>query len=402
MKTKYSYYLLFLVILLSLFGVIMVYSATALTTVNIKTSVSSDILAKKQLIYIALGFIVFTITSLIDYRKYEKFTYPIYISTILMLILLYIGFGKEVNGSVRWIIIGGFRFQPSEFAKLAVIIYLAHSLSKKNITMLKQFYIGVFPHLVFTGIIMLLILAEPDFGSAFSIGVLLIAMMITAGVKWRDVLIPTTILGIASYFLIALSPYRAARFNAFLNPWEHRSTSGYQLVESLLAFASGGFDGVGLGKSFQKRFYLPEAHTDFIASIVGEELGFIGVTALFICYILLFYVGLRVALKSNTLFGVYVAIGISILIFLQAMVNLGVVLGAFPTKGLTLPFISFGGSSIITIMTMMGILFNISKNPAKDGELAFVNYSDKPSEKAKPIKLIKPIKKKSENSKKIN
>ncbi|MBN2695338.1 putative lipid II flippase FtsW [bacterium] len=389
MKTKYSYYLLFLVIFLSVFGVIMVYSASALSTLSTKTSISSDILAKKQLIYVALGAVIFTITSFIDYKKYEKLTYPIYVGTTLLLLMLFVGFGKEVNGSVRWITIAGFRFQPSEFAKLAVIIYLAHSLSKKNITMLKQFYIGVFPHLVFTGIIMLLILAEPDFGSAFSIGVLLLAMMITAGVKWRDVLIPTTILGVASYFLIALSPYRAARFNAFLNPWEHRSTSGYQLVESLLAFASGGINGVGLGKSFQKRFYLPEAHTDFIASIIGEELGFIGITTIFICYILLFYIGLRIALKSNTLFGVYVAIGISILIFSQAMVNLGVVLGAFPTKGLTLPFISFGGSSIIVLMIMMGILFNISKNPLKDNELASVNYSEEHQEQSKKGKTVK-------------
>lgn len=363
-----SYYLTFVIITLLLYGLIMVYSASVFQTIE-GTRVISAAIFKKQVTYVALGTVLFMIAALIDFRHYEKWTYFLYLITIVTLILLFTPLGHKVNGATRWLRFNMFNLQPSEFAKITIIIYLAHSLSKKNIKLLKQFYVGVLPHILFTGIIILLILVQPDFGTAALISMMLIAMMVLAGVKWRDVLLPSGVLLFSGYLLIIFSPYRAERFKAFLDPFRYRQTSGYQLVESLLAFGSGGGTGVGLGNSFQKRFYLPEAHTDFIAAIIGEELGFIGIATLLILYILLFLIGLKIALKAKTLFGTYVAFGISFLLFVQALLNLGVVSGGFPTKGLTLPFISFGGSSILATMIMMGILLNISRSIDDDPPL---------------------------------
>lgn len=388
--TKYSYYLLFLIITFVLFGFMMVYSASSFQTVSDSIPYSSFAIAKKQLIYITIGIIFGVGASFVDYKKYEKYTYVFYVVTVVLLIALLI-FGREVNGAVRWINLKFVNFQPSEFAKIAIIIYLAHSLSKKNINFIKQFYIGVLPHLVFTGIIILLILRQPDFGTSAIIGMVLFIMMIVAGVKWRDIIMIFAVLISSAYLLVITAPYRVERFKAFLNPWEHRQTSGYQLIESLFAFGSGKVSGVGLGNSFQKRFYLPEAHTDFIGAIIGEELGLIGTISLIILFVLFFYVGIRIAQKAQTLFGVYVALGISILIFVQTVVNFAVILGALPTKGLTLPFISFGGSSIVSTLIMMGILFNISKQQSEN-ELPLVNYvtdNEDTRKKTNPKKVIK-------------
>ena len=353
---KYGYGIIFITILFSFISTTMVYSVAML---NDNLSFST---IKKQIIYVVIALIMMLVVSFIDYHKYERYTYYIYLITLVVLVLTLTPLGHTVNGARRWIRLGIMNFQPSEFAKIAVIIYLAHSLSKKNIKLIKQFYIGVFPHMLFTGIIILLILAEPDFGTSSIITMLLLAVMVIAGVKWRDVLLPFIFLMIAGYFLVMGSNYRAARLKAFLDPWEHRSTISYQLIESMLAFSSGGVTGKGLGNSIQKQYYLPEAHTDFIAAIIGEELGFIGISFLILLYFILFYMIIRVALAADSLFGTYVAMAIGILFFAQAMLNLGVVSGAFPTKGLTLPFISFGGSSILSSMIMIGIVLNISRS----------------------------------------
>lgn len=355
MKT-YRHGLIFIAFFLSLISITMVYSVAML---NDNLSIN---IVKKHVIYMLISLFAMIFTSFFNYKKYEKLTYFLYIITLLVLILTLTPLGHSTNGAQRWIRLGFINFQPSEFAKISIIIYLAHSLSKKDKKLLEQFSIGVLPHMIFTGIIILLILAEPDFGTSFIITLLLLSMMIIAGVKWRDVFIPFIFLAIGAYFLIMGSNYRAARLKAFLNPWEHRSTISYQLVESMLAFSSGGITGKGLGNSIQKQYYLPEAHTDFIAAILGEELGFLGVLLLLALYSILFYIIIKIALNSNNLFGTYVSLAIGILIFTQAILNLGVVSGAFPTKGLTLPFISFGGSSILANMIMLGIVINISKS----------------------------------------
>ncbi len=369
---KYSYGLAFIAILFSFISITMVYSAAILNEQLSFTTV------KKQITYIVIAFIIMIIVSFIDYHKYEKYTYVIYLITLVVLSLTLTGLGHSTKGAQRWIRFGGLNFQPSEFAKIAVIIYLSHSLSKKNIKLIKQFYIGVLPHMIFTGIVILLILVEPDFGTSSIISMLLLTMMIIAGVKWRDVLLPFIFLSVAGYFLIMGSNYRSARLKAFLNPWEHRSNISYQLIESMLAFSSGGITGKGLGNSIQKQYYLPEAHTDFIAAVIGEELGFVGIVSLMLLYCILFYIIIRIALGADSLFGTYVAISIGILFFTQAMLNLGVVSGGFPTKGLTLPFISFGGSSIVASMIMIGIVLNISKN-------ASYNKGDRPNIKERKI-----------------
>jgi len=365
--TRDSYFLILIVLVLTLFSLLMVDSASSL----------NDFLAsyvlKKQFIYISFSWIMVWAVSKIDYEKYEKFTY--YFLLITFLILIFVVFaGASAKGASRWINLGFFRVQPSEFAKIVIIFYLAHSLSKKDISLIKQFSFGVLPHLLVIIIVLIPIFLQPDFGTSAVIMALLMAMMIIAGIKWSHIAILFSSAIGFGYLLMILAPYRMARINAFLDPKLYRTTSGYQLYQSVLAFSSGRLTGVGLGNSLQKRYYLPEAHTDFIASIIGEELGFIGIVFLIILYILLIIIGIRIALKAKSLFGTYIALGISILLSIQIILNLGVVVGAFPTKGLTLPFMSFGGSSMLASMIMIGILLNISKNSLKKGERPFTNY----------------------------
>jgi len=365
--TRDSYFLILIVLILTLFSLLMVDSASSLN------SFLASYVFKKQLIYIGVSWIIVWIVSKIDYIKYEKFTYYLLLITFLILIFVAVS-GSSVKGASRWINLGFFRVQPSEFAKIVIIFYLAHSLSKKDISLIKQFSFGVLPHLLVILIVLVPIFLQPDFGTSAVIMALLVAMMIVAGVKWIHIsILFSAALGFG-YMLMILAPYRMARINAFLDPKLYRRTTGYQLYQSVIAFSSGRMTGVGLGNSIQKRYYLPEAHTDFIASIIGEELGFVGIVSLIVLYIFLIFISMKIALKARTLFGSYTALGISILFSIQILLNLGVVVGAFPTKGLTLPFMSFGGSSMVASMIMVGILLNISRNSLSDGERPSVNY----------------------------
>jgi cell division protein FtsW len=277
----------------------------------------------------------------------------------LMILVLIPGIGGSAGGAARWIRLPGFSLQPSEIAKIGLIIYMAYSLEKKQ-DRVKFFTAGFLPYMVVLAVLLVLLLLQPDLGAALTLGGVAIIMLFAAGTR------PTYIISMFLlalpflYFLVMNVDYRRRRVLAFLNPWEDPSNSGFQIIQSWLAFGAGGVFGQGLGEGKQKLFYLPEAHTDFILSVVGEELGFIGVILIASMFFLLVWRSIRVALGAEDTFGRFLAFGIAVLLGIEAFVNMGVVTGLLPTKGLALPFISYGGSSLLITLFAMGILLNIS------------------------------------------
>ena len=266
--------------------------------------------------------------------------------------------GHRAGGAYRWLKLGRITFQPSEFAKLALIIYLAYSLSKKQ-DMIKDFSVGFVPHAIIFTILAILVLTQPDLGTVIILGVITWTMMFIAGVKIRYLLMPFPFLIPLGYFFVYKVSYRMSRIFAFLHPWEDPLDTGYQITHSLKAFGSGGIFGKGLGLGIQKLHYLPEPHTDFILSVIGEELGLAGVLFTLILYSVIIWRGAKIARKSETLFGALLAAGLTTSLGIQVVINAGVALGVLPTKGLTLPFLSYGGTSLLINMACMGILMNI-------------------------------------------
>jgi cell division protein FtsW len=250
------------------------------------------------------------------------------------------------------------RFQPSEFARFALIVYLAYSLEKKA-DRIKDFSIGFVPHVVVLGAVAVLILKQPDFGSVAILAVLTWLMMFVGGVRMLYLGSSCLLLGLAGGYFITLAGYRMRRLLSFMDPWQYSADAGYQIVHSLMAFGSGGWWGAGIGKGYQKLFYLPEPHTDFIFSVIGEELGLIGVLVIILLYLMIIWKGIRIARQARDLFGGYLAIGLTAALGLQICINMGVTLGLLPTKGLTLPFLSYGGTSLVLNMATIGILMNI-------------------------------------------
>ncbi|MBW1855365.1 MAG: putative lipid II flippase FtsW [Deltaproteobacteria bacterium] len=339
-------------------GIVMVYSSSSISA-DTKFGDSIHFL-KRQSCFALIGLLLMFFVMNIRYQVLQRLVYPIIIISFLLLTLVLIpGIGTTIGGSTRWFRIGPLSFQPSELAKLALVIFLAYSLSKKEKT-IKSFSIGFLPHLIVTLVMSGLVLLQPDFGAAMILLFLFFILMFAAGTKIRYL---TSLLGVMSvgcYFLITCVGYRLDRITAYLNPWEDPTATGFQIIQSFLAFGSGGLWGAGLGNGKQKLFYLPEPHTDFICSIIGEELGFIGILFVIILFITLFFCGLKIALKAPDLLGTYLALGITSLISLHTVINLGVVMGLLPTKGSTLPFISYGGTSLVVNLIGIGILLNIS------------------------------------------
>jgi cell division protein FtsW len=265
----------------------------------------------------------------------------------------------------RWLRVPGVSVQPAELAKLAWVIYLAYSLAKKQ-EKVKSFSIGFLPHLGVATLLVVLCMLEPDFGSAVALLFLMFVMLFAAGAR-LSYLVGLVLAAIPfAYAAIATSPYRMKRITAFLDPWANRQGSGYQVAESLMSIGSGGLTGLGLGEGRQKLYFLPEAHTDFIFAIVGEELGLVGVGLLVLLYAVVIWRGLRAALRATEAFGTYLGLGVTSLIAFQACVNMAVAMGLVPTKGLTLPFISYGGSSLVVLMGAAGLLLSVSTS-ATDG-----------------------------------
>ena len=346
------------IVALVAFGVVMVYSASAVYASSEYDDGQHFLI--RQGVFALLGLFVMIAAAKIDYHRYRALTYPILAGSVVLLLVVALGFGRSAGGATRWIQLGPINVQPAEIAKVAMILWLAYSLSKKRLH-IRSFTVGFLPHALIAGLMMLLCLRQPDFGSAVMIGLLTFILLFSAGAKTGYLLGSILLAAPVVYALIATSPYRMRRIQAFLDPFAHRYDVGYQISESLMSFGSGGATGVGIGDSRQKLFFLPEAHTDFISAIIGEELGFVGIVALLLVYVLVVMRGLRAAFQAADDYGAYLAIGVTMFIGAQAFTNLAVAMGMLPTKGLVLPFISYGGSSLLVNCAAVGILLNVSR-----------------------------------------
>ena len=360
MKKKHiDYFLLASVIIISIFGIIMIYSASSIWA-EFKYQDAFKYV-KQQGLFFIVGIFVMLFASKInlDFLK-KKANLILGVCFLLLVLVLIPGIGSIRNGSRSWFGIGGLGIQPSEFAKLGLIIFTAKYLAnnQKNMNDVKK---GAIPIFLVIGVFFLLIMLEPDFGTAMVMALTLIALIFISGLPF-SFFIKLGILGLGGIVaLIIAAPYRMARIVSFLNPWSDPLGSGYQIIQSLYAIGPGGLLGQGFLNSRQKHFYLPEPQTDFIFSIISEEFGFLGVLIVCGFFFFIFYRMLRIALRSSDLFCKYLAFGLAFGILIQAVLNLAVVVGLIPVTGVTLPFFSYGGSSLLMSMISVGLVLNISR-----------------------------------------
>ncbi|WP_055667650.1 stage V sporulation protein E [Desnuesiella massiliensis] len=359
-KGQVDFVLFSVILLLLAIGVIMVYSASSY--ISIYKEKDSMFYLKRQLLWAALGITAMFVGMSFDYRKLKKFTVPLLIVCIPLLIAVF--FFPDTNGAYRWIRIGGASLQPSEIVKYAVVFYLAKSLDFKG-EKVKDFFYGVFPYLLVSGFYAGMILLEKNMSIASVIMIVTLIVLFVAGARAFHLFgIVTPALTALALFFIYSSDYRRARMLNFLNPWQDPAGNGYQLIQSLLALGSGKILGLGLGQSRQKAYYMPEPHNDFIFSIIGEELGLVGCIFIITLFLVFIWRGIKVALEAKDTYGTLLATGITSIIAVQAMVNIAVVTGSMPVTGVPLPFISYGGSSLLFNMIAMGVLLNISRQKA--------------------------------------
>ncbi len=328
----------------------------------------------RQLFFLAISGVAVAIVLRIPIARWEQLGPPIFLFALVLLVLVLIpGIGRVVNGSRRWIGIGPLGLQVSEFAKFAMIIFMAGYLVRRQEEVRTKLS-GFIKPMGLLGIVSILLLLQPDFGATSVIVITVMGMMFLAGVKLRQ-FIALLVIVVAGMVLLAISaPYRLQRLTTFVNPWAHPFSSGYQLTQSLIAFGRGSWFGVGLGNSVQKLFYLPEAHTDFLFAVLAEELGLLGVFAIIVLYAILIWramiIGRKTQLRGRA-FAAYVAYGIGMWLSLQAVINMGVDSGLLPTKGLTLPLMSYGGSSLLIDCCAIGLLFRIDY----EARLALLGFS---------------------------
>jgi cell division protein FtsW len=364
MKFSYDATLMFSVLFLVGIGIVMVYSASS--ALALKKFGTDYYFLKRQACFSLMGILAMVACRHIPLKVYKALTYPLLLLSMALLVLIQVsGFGVSAGGAARWLNFMGISFQPSEIARLAMIIYLAYSMSKKQ-ERIKDFYIGFLPHVIVLLIFTILIFLQPDFGSVVILCTITWIMLFVGGVGLRYLLSSLLLILPAVYFIMLNADYRLRRLTSFLDPWQYPTDAGYQIIHSLMAFGTGGIWGSGIGRGYQKLFYLPEPHTDFIFSVIGEELGLIGVLVILGLYALILWRGISIARNAGQGFNAYLAMGITVAVTLQVCVNMGVSLGLLPTKGLTLPFLSYGGTSLLINMASMGILMNIgAKNVHK-------------------------------------
>lgn len=344
------------IILLSI-GVVMVFSASSVMGINDFRDPYHYL--KRQVMWAIIGLVVFFLTAKLDYHIYKYLALPgLVISFVLLILVLFVG--QDIGGSVRWIKLGSFNLQPSELAKLAMVNFTAVYIANKREN-IRKFLSGLLPIVIILGLQFVLIMKEPDFGTAIALSITVVIILFAGGIHFGQL----TSLGLCTvpllYYLVKYEDYRIKRLFAFLNPWEDPTGTGWNIIQSLTAIGSGGFFGLGLGNSRQKFSYLPEHHTDFIYAILCEELGFVGGASVLLLFFVLVWRGLRIALNAPDLFGSLLAIGITSMIGFQAVLNIGVVTGSLPITGITLPFISYGGSSLLVSLASVGVLLNISR-----------------------------------------
>lgn len=317
---------------------------------------------QRQSVFIVLGLIAAWLVYQVRLVYWEKSGMALLgFSLFLLMLVLIPGVGKEVNGSTRWISLGVFNLQVSEVVKLFMIIYVAGYLVRHG-EIVRTSILGFIKPMLMVGLAALLLLLEPDFGATVVIIGTVLGMMYLGGVRFMQFVSFLGLFGAAALLLVVSSPYRMARLTSFMNPWADPYDSGFQLTQSLIAIGTGGWFGTGLGGSVQKLFYLPESHTDFLFAVLSEELGFVGVCMIIVLYSILFYRAIRIALqaeKCGNRFAAYVAYGIGIWLAMQAVINMGVNMGMLPTKGLTLPLMSYGGSSLVICCMAIGLLLRI-------------------------------------------
>lgn len=346
--------------LLIAMGLIMIYSASSIMALK-KFSDSAHYM-KRQFLCIGLGIGTILLVSRISYRSYRNYIGWLLIGTIIALVLVLIpGIGTEINSAKRWFQLKPFLLQPGEYAKVVWVMYLSISLVKKQ-EKIKRFKVGFLPHILLCGVLSALLLKEPDFGTTFIIGCLTVIMLAVGGVPCRNLIACLPVAVVGFYKFVYLVPYRWERVTAYRNPWTDPLDSGYQLIQAWIAVGSGGLFGKGLGAGQQKMFYLPESYTDFILAVIGEELGFVGIFIACVLFLFLFITGIRISRSAPDLLGALLALGLTMLLSMQALLNMGVVLGLVPTKGLPLPFISYGGSAFTANCLAIGILMSIARS----------------------------------------
>ena len=355
--------LLITILLLLTIGLVMVLSASSPSALS--ESGDSYKYFSKQLLFAILGIIAMLFISKIDYRFYQKFYKHAWIVSLILLALVLL-IGKNINGAKRWIQLGGLSFQPSELTKYVVVLFLALSIDIKG-DGIKDFWTGIVPYLALSGFFAALVLAEKNLSIAAIIMIVTFILLFISGGKIKHLfgIVLPTLLTLAIFFIFS-SDYRRARMLNFIDPWKDAAGDGYQLIQSFYALGSGGITGLGLGQSRQKTLYMPEPHNDFIFSIIGEELGLIGCLLIISLFIIFIWRGVRIAIKAKDTYGKLLAMGITSIIAVQAIINIAVVTGSMPVTGVPMPFISYGGTSLVINLTAMGILLNISRQIESD------------------------------------
>lgn len=354
----YDWGLIALFLMLLCIGLLMVLSASGVVAERLNGD--KYFFFKRQLIYAAMGGVVMWICAAMPRHILYKLQYPFLLFVLVLLFATLSPLGARVNGAQRWISLKFFSIQALEFAKIALALYLAYFMSSKQ-DLVKTFTRGIIPPFAMTALFCLLLLAQPDFGGAVVLSFILFFMCLVGGTRFLYLFMAIGVGLVGALALIIFEPYRARRLVAFLDPFSDAQNAGYQLVQSLYALGSGGFFGVGMGGSSQKMFYLPEAHNDFIMAVVGEELGFFGISLIMVLFAMLFMRCYKIIMGQTELRDRFSAFGVTLVLALGASLNLAVVMGMAPPKGVAMPFLSYGGSSLLASMMCVGLLLNFSR-----------------------------------------
>lgn len=360
--TSVNFWIMFLMLFLTIFGCVMVYSASSYS--SNKTYSNEFHFLIKQIIGVVVGFAGFVFFSFFDYKKLAKFKWVGVIISVVLLCLVFVpGLGVENYGAKRWVGVGGLTFQPSEIAKFALVLFAACHLSKNHEKVGK--FKTILPVLLVGGMFCLLVILEPNMSITMCLGLVMMIMLFAGGTRLKHFAILAIPAILLVPVLIIIEPYRLNRLMAFINPWASPQGEGFQLIQSLYSLGNGGLFGVGLFSSRQKYLYLPFAESDFIFSIIGEELGFFGSTALVLVFAALVFLIIKVGLRSKNRFACLLCIGIASVIAVQVILNIAVVTGSIPPTGLPLPFISAGSTSLMVFMSAIGVVLNIDRQSRK-------------------------------------
>jgi cell division protein FtsW len=359
-KGQPDFILLILTFILVGTGLVMIYSSSQIFAYMDPRYADSAYFLKRQVVWATLGIFLMVVTMNIPYRVYKKLVVLILGGLFVLMLLVLTDLGEVRNGAQRWLNLGFIIIQPSEFVKLGIIIYLASIYSKKQ-EYINDLMRGVIPPLVVVAIFFILILLQRDLGTGMSVIFFTMVMIFCSGAQFKHMFALVSLSAIIGVLFIATQQYRVERVLSFLDPWADPLDSGYQLTQSLIAIGNGGIWGNGIGNSIQKYLYLPEAHTDFIFAIIAEEVGLIGVVLILSCYVVLILRGIRASVRCPDSFGTLLGLGIVAMIGIQSLINIAVVVGSLPVTGIALPFLSYGGSSLLLTLISMGILLNISR-----------------------------------------